>query len=96
MRPLAVLIGIVMGSTVSITVALVLTLAVFLLLPDQSERLAPEFGPLLRTLAVALLLAGLSAASFVGELRGARWRRGAHAVLTVALVVVGWAVWPRE
>ena len=45
MRPLVVLLGIVMGSTVSIAVALLMTGLVFLLLPEYGERLADESGP---------------------------------------------------
>ena len=47
LRPLVVLLGIVMGSTVSIALALVLTGVVFLLLPEYGARLADESGPLL-------------------------------------------------
>jgi hypothetical protein len=96
MRPLAVLFGIVMGSAVSIAVALTLTLAVFLLLPDQATRLAPEFDPLMRTLGVAVVMAALSVAGFVGELRGAPWRRPAQLALVLALTAVGWMAWPGE
>jgi hypothetical protein len=96
MRPLAVLFGIVMGSAVSIAVALTLTLAVFLLLPDQATRLAPEFDPLMRTLGVAVVMAALSVAGFVGELRGAPWRRPAQFALVLALLAVGWMAWPGD
>ena len=40
MRPLVVLLGIVMGSTVSIAAALLLTGVVFLLLPESGARVA--------------------------------------------------------
>ena len=50
MRPLAALLGIVMGSSVALLAGLVMTLLVFLLLPEFRERLAPEFRPLLQTL----------------------------------------------
>ena len=39
MHPLAMLLGIVMGSAVSITVALVLTLVVFMFLPEYADRI---------------------------------------------------------
>ena len=51
MHPLAMLLGIVMGSAVSITVALVLTLVVFLFLPEYADRIGEEFPPLLSALA---------------------------------------------
>ena len=47
MRPLVVLLGIVMGSTVSIAAALLMTGVVFLLLPEYGARLAEERNPLL-------------------------------------------------
>ena len=71
MRPLVVLLGIVMGSTVSIAVALLLTGVVFLLLPEYGERLAEERSPLLAACLLSVLLAGIAAASFYGELRDA-------------------------
>ena len=81
MRPLVVLLGIVMGSTVSIAVALLLTGVVFLLLPEYGERLAEERSPLLVACLLSVLLAGVAAASFYGELRDAllalRGARGA-------------------
>ena len=48
MRPLAVLLGIVMGSAVSIAAGLILTWVVFLFLSDSAARFAPERLPLAR------------------------------------------------
>src|SRR5262249_55556506 len=48
MRPLAVLLGIVMGSAVSLAVGLGMTFIVFLFMPQHAERLLPEKGPLLQ------------------------------------------------
>lgn len=95
MRPLAALIGIVMGSTFSIAVALALTGIVFLLLPEHADRLAPERVPLLRALAIATVLTALAAASFLGEIRSRGWRHGAHLALLAGLLFAGWVYWPR-
>ena len=73
MHPLAMLLGIVMGSAVSITVALVLTLVVFMFLPEYADRIGEEFPPLLSALAGSAFLAVLGGVAFVGELRAARW-----------------------
>ena len=54
MRPFVVLLGIVMGSTVSIAAALLLTGVVFLLLPEYGARLAAH----------AVLVAGLAFAAW--------------------------------
>ena len=95
MQPLAMLLGIVLGSAVSITVALILTLVVFLFLPEFAERIGEEFPPLIQTLVVTAMLAIVSAAAFVGELQARRWRRLAQGVLAVMLLLIGWWVWPE-
>jgi len=96
MRPLAVLLGIVMGSTVSISIGLALTIIVFALLPEHSERIADEYGPLWRSFAAMLVVSAVAAASFVGELRQRPWRRFAHAVLVAMLAAGLWLYWPRN
>lgn len=91
MHPLAMFLGIVMGSTVSIAVGLAMTIIVFLFLPEYADRLSGEFGPLLSYFAATGLLAALSVAAFVGEIRSRSWRRGAQSVLGLALLsVVAW------
>jgi len=96
MRPLVVLIGIVMGSTVSIAVALLLTGVVFLLLPEYGARLADESGSLRLACLVSIILAGIAATSFYGELRQRTWRYGAHALLVAMLAVAFWTYWPKK
>lgn len=94
MRPLAALLGIVMGSAVALLSGLVMTLLVFMLLPEFHDRLAGEFAPLLQAVAWAVLLAATSVAAFVGELRGRGWRRPAQFATLVVLLGVGWRYWP--
>ena len=72
MRPMAVLLGIIMGSAVALTVSLTMSAVVFLLLPEYWARLASERLPLLKALLWSWSLAGVAGASFVGELRGRR------------------------
>jgi magnesium-transporting ATPase (P-type) len=95
MRPLAVVLGIVMGSTVSIAIGLAMTLVVFLFLPEYSARVDAEFAPLLRMLVVTVLLALSAVASFYGELRSLAWRRAAHGALVLFLVAVAVFAVPR-
>jgi hypothetical protein len=95
MRPLAVLLGIVMGSTVSLAVGLALTWVVFLLMPQHADRLAAEKAPLLKAILLFTLLAAASAASFYAEIRSRRWRLQAIAVMVALLGVAFWAYWPR-
>jgi hypothetical protein len=95
MRPLAVLIGIVMGSTVSIAVGLILTGVVVLLVPDEADRLVAERGPLLKAILIFTLAAAAAGWSFYGEIRQRRWRFPAHATLLAMLGVTVWVYWPR-
>lgn len=95
MRPLAVLIGIVMGSAVAIAVGLGMVLIVFLILVGEHAELEAEFNPLLRAVGLFALLAAVAAASFFGELRATRWRRLARAALLGSLMLVTWVYWPR-
>ena len=96
MRPLVVLLGIVMGSTVSIAAALLMTGLVFLLLPGYEERLADERAPLVLACTLSVILAGVATTSFYGELRSRRWRFAAHAALTLMIAIALWTYWPRK
>ena len=95
MRPLAVLIGIVTGSTVSIAIGLTLTWIVLLFLPEQAERFAAEQGPLLKAMALFCVLAAVAGSSFYAELRLRPWRRWAHASMLTLLGIAVWVYWPR-
>jgi hypothetical protein len=94
MRPMAVLIGIIMGSAVALSVSLTMSAIVFLLLPEYSARLAPERWPLIKGLLWSWSLASVGAFSFVGELRHWRWRYAAEVALAVMLIALGIIYWP--
>ena len=94
MRPMAVLIGIIMGSAIALTASLTMSAIVFLLLPEYSARLTPERLPLLKGLLWSWSLAALGGASFVGELRHLRWRYATELALAVMLAALGFIYWP--
>lgn len=94
MRPMAVLMGIIMGSAIALTLSLSMSAVVFLLLPEYSARLASERVPLLKALLWGWSLTGVAAASFIGELRGRRWRYGTQGLLGVMLAALVWIYWP--
>jgi hypothetical protein len=95
MKPLTVLIGIVMGSAVSLAVGLLMTWTVILLIPEHADRLAAEKAPLLKAILLFTLLAAAAGASFYGELRTRRWRFPAHAGMLAMLGVAFWMYWPK-
>ena len=94
MKPLTALLGIVLGSAVALAVCLGLTGIVFLLLPEYSARLAGEHAPLLKGLLWSWSLAGVAAASFIGELHQRRWRYLPHGALVLMFALLGWLYWP--
>lgn len=94
MKPFAVILGIITGSTVALAVALGMTAIVFVLLPEYAARLASERAPLLTGLAWSWGLAALSAGSFIGELRGSRWRIPCQLLLLLVLATLAWRYWP--
>jgi len=94
MRPMAVLIGIIMGSAVALTVSLSMSAVVFFLLPEYAARLSPERLPLLKGLLWSWGLAAVGAASFIGELKSKRWRYPAQLVLAGMLTTLVIIYWP--
>jgi hypothetical protein len=96
MRPLVVLIGIVMGSTVSIAAALLMTGVVFLLLPEYGGRLDDERRPLMAACLLSVVLAASAVASFYAEAILRPWRLPAHGALLVMLAVAVWIYWPNS
>jgi hypothetical protein len=95
MRPLAVLIGIVMGSAVSLAVGLFLTWITLLFLPEYAAQLSAERAPLGEAIAVFTLISAAAGASFYGEIRDRSWRFGAHAATVALLGAAIWLYWPR-
>ena len=95
MRPLTVLLGIIMGSSVAMGVSLAMTAIVFVLLGDQSTRFQHEGGPLLRGLLWSWGAIALSVSAFYGEIRQRPWRNWAKIAVCGLLLVVGLVFWPR-
>jgi hypothetical protein len=94
LRPLSILLGIALGSAVSLCLGLTLTAVVLLFLPEFKDRFAGEWRPLIIGIAWTMALTGVAAASFVGELRARPWRRGPQWVLAAAIAGLLWIYWP--
>jgi len=96
MRPLLVLLGIVMGSAVSIAVTLLMTGVVFLLIPQYAPRIEDEIGSLWWACLLSAVLAAISTTSFYGEVRRRGWRFAAHLGLAMMLAATFWKYWPKS
>jgi hypothetical protein len=97
MRPLAVLIGIVMGSAFALFAGLALTWITLLFVPnDEAGEIFGEQNTLVLAIAVFATVSLASAVSFYGQLRERRWRLIAHAAMTACLVGAVWLYWPKK
>ncbi len=94
MHPFTVVLGITLGSLVSIAFSLGGVLFVFWVLREESPRFAAEMPELLRSTAIFLALAVIAAASFIGTVKNLWWRHACLTFLWLGLVGTGWYYWP--
>ena len=93
MRPLTVLTGIVLGSSVATTFGLAATLIVFLVLSGEHPRFRSELPVLARYVAIFVVLTTLAAFSFIGLVRERPWRAWAQAAMWAALAGLALLYW---
>jgi hypothetical protein len=103
MRPFTVLIGIVLGSSASITFGLMAVLIIFGAVAGLNPGLwreRPDLGHelprLVLSLAAFAILTAASAGSFLGQAKGRPWRRWAHAGTLAALTAITVWYWPHR
>jgi hypothetical protein len=96
MRPFTVLIGILLGSSASVTFALAAVLAIFCMLLHSHPALSVELPRLLYALVAFALLTAASAGSFLGQLRVRPWRGWAHTATAACFALVLLMYWPRR
>ena len=97
MRPLAVLIGIIMGSAFALFAGLALTWITLLFVPkDEAGELFGEQNTLVIAISVFAAVSLVSALSFYGQLRERRWRPLAHAATLASLAAAVWLYWPKK
>lgn len=94
MRPLTVITGVFLGSSVSIAVSLLLVVIVVLVVGRDHPRLAGEFEPLLRSLAIFVGMTAVTAGSFYTQVKRHRHRIWLQALMWGALAATGWYYWP--
>jgi hypothetical protein len=96
MRPFTVLIGIILGSSASITFGLGAVLIVFCVLAGEHPDLWRELPQLASSLIAFAVLTAASAGSFLGQVRSRRWRGWAHLATATCLCAVVLLYWPRR
>lgn len=94
MRPLMVINGILLGSSVSIAVSLIMVLIVFLVLGDDYPRLQYEFRPLVSSLLIFLGMTVVSAGSFYALVIAHRWRLWLQLLMWAGVAATTWYYWP--
>lgn len=94
MRPLTVLIGILLGTSVSITFSVAGVSLISSLLSGTHPELAGDVPSLVTLLVMSAFLTAATAASFVGELRRRSWRFRAHAATVAVLGFMIYWYWP--
>ncbi len=95
MRPLAVLIAIVFGSTAAISFGLVATLIVLFILKDNHPEFGGELKPLMLNSGLFLVLLAASGASLYANLKTLHWRWLAFGAMCLVLVGTGFLLWPQ-
>ncbi len=94
MNPFTVILGITLGSLVSMAFSLGGVLFVFWILKDESPRFDSEMPELLRSTAIFFGLAALAATGFIGTLKQKPWRHICLAFLWLGLIGTTWYYWP--
>jgi uncharacterized transporter YbjL len=96
MRPFTVLIGILLGSSASISFGLAGVLIVFSVLAREHPELSREMPQLIGSLAAFVVLTTVSAGSFLGQAQSRPWRGWAHLATAICLCGVVLLYWPRR
>lgn len=94
MRPLTVITGIMLGSSLSIAFSLGAVLIIFSIIGGEHPRLEREFGPLSASFAIFTVMTAVSAASFYTLLKHHRARWVAQALMWAGFVATGYYYWP--
>lgn len=94
MRPLTVITGVLLGSSLSIAFSLGAVLIIFTVLGDEHPRLDREFGPLLASFSIFTVMTAISAVSFYSVIRHHPLRWISQAAMWVGFAATGAYYWP--
>jgi len=94
MRPFTVILGILLGSLVSIVFSLSVVVFLFWWLEDESPLIVAELPDPMAAAVIFMLLASLAGGGFYGVLRRRGWRYPVLALLWGCLAGAAWYYWP--
>ena len=94
MRPLTVITGILLGSSLAITVSLSAVLVVFLIVGDDYPRVRHEFDSLLASVGIFLLMTVICGLSFYSLWVNHAARFWAQALMWAGLAATTWYYLP--
>ena len=94
MRPLTVITGVLLGSSLSIAFSLGAVLIIFTVLGDEHPRLDREFEPLLASFSIFTVMTVISAASFYSLVRHHPLRWLAQGLMWLGLAATTAYYWP--
>ena len=94
MRPLTVITGILLGSSVSISFSLAAVMFMFLILADDYPRLSHEMRPLFNSFTIFTTMTLISALSFYTLLKDHAARWSAQVAMWTCVLAIGFYYWP--
>ncbi len=94
MQPFTVILGIVLGSLVSIAFSLNVVLFIFWVLYDDHPRFSAEMPEVVRGTLIFSYLAVVAGVSFFGTVTRQRWRYAGLGLLWASLLATGFYYWP--
>ena len=93
-QPLTVMTGILLGSSLAISLGLAVVVFLAFLLGDESPQLASEFHPLLESAGLFVGQTALCAWGFIGLIKHRPWRWYAQAAMWLGLALLLARYWP--
>ena len=94
MRPLTVITGIMLGSSLSIAFSLGAVLIIFSIIGGEHPRLEREFGPLLVSFAIFTVMTVVCAVSFYTLVKHHQSRWLAQGLMWFGFLATGYYFWP--
>ncbi|MEL7310180.1 MAG: hypothetical protein AAFN07_01605 [Pseudomonadota bacterium] len=95
-RPLTIITGIVMGSSVAISLGLLVAVIVYLAVGLDEPRVQEEFPALTGSIGMFLILTATSAASFAALIKTHRLRWVCQVAMWGSVLWIGYRYWPAS